>query len=161
MSKSIYHQLNINADPATIYDAITSQKGLSSWWVSDCEAKAELGFTNVFNFEGFPSTKMKIKKLIPAKKVDWKCIEGDKQWKGTRLSFKITEADKGSILQFKHSKWKKHTPFFATCNFHWARHFIMLKNYCENGKSILKPAIEKAEIKAANVRKKNPKEPKK
>lgn len=147
MSKTIFHQVHIKADPKTIFDAISTQEGLSSWWIKDCEAKAEKGHVNVFHFEGYPSTEMKVKKLNPPTSITWKCIAGDKQWKGTQLKFKIKSAEDGCVLQFKHSKWKKQSDFFAVCNFHWARHFIMLQNYCETGKSLLDFSQEKAEIK--------------
>ena len=143
---TIFHQLNIDAEPKVIYDAITSQKGLASWWINNCDAKAEVGYINTFTFEGYPSTKMKIKRLTLNKKVHWKCIEGDKEWKGTKLKFSISQKESGSILQFKHEKWKKQSEFYATCNFHWARHFIMLKEYCEKGVSNLDSKKEKCEV---------------
>ena len=146
MSKTIYHQLIIQAEPKVVFDAISTQKGLSSWWIKECEAKAEEGHINVFHFEGYPSTEFKVIKINPNKSIVWKCIGGDKQWIGTQLSFKIKSHENGSLLQFKHSKWKKQSDFFATCNFHWARHFIMLQHYCESGNSMLNLTVEKAEI---------------
>lgn len=153
---TIFHQLIINAEPKVIYEAITSQKGLSSWWIKECDAKAEEKYINTFTFEGYPSTKMKIRKLVPDKKVVWKCIEGDKEWKGTKLTFSISSENGGSLFQFKHAKWKRQSSFYATCNFHWARHFIMLKEFCENGVSNLKSHIEKNEVKKVKAIKDKP-----
>ncbi len=157
---TIFHQLIINADPKVIYEAITSQKGLSSWWIKDCEAKAEVGYINTFTFEGYPSTKMKIRKLVTDTKIVWKCVEGDKEWRGTKLTFSISSENSGSILQFKHAKWKRQSSFYATCNFHWARHFIMLKEYCESGVSKLEKQKEKIEIKKVKAIKNKPSTPK-
>jgi len=153
---TIFHQLIIDTEPKVIFEAITSQKGLSSWWIKDSEAKAEVGHINTFTFEGYPSTKMKIKKLVPDKKIVWKCVEGDKEWKGTKLTFSISPEDGGSILQFKHAKWRRQSSFYATCNFHWARHFLMLKEYCESGVSKLEKHKEKIEIKKVKAIKNKP-----
>jgi uncharacterized protein YndB with AHSA1/START domain len=144
---TIFHKVLIQADAHIIYDAITTQKGLSSWWIEDCDAKAETGYVNTFSIEGYDSTKMKIKKLSPDKKVVWKCVAGDKEWKGTKLTFTISKDENASILKFKHAKWKKQSDFYATCNFHWARHLLILKNYCEKGQSALDPVKEKEEVK--------------
>lgn len=149
MSKSIVHQLTIKSAPKVVYAALTTQKGLSSWWINDCKAEPKVGFVNSFHFEGHPSTEMKIKKLTENKKVIWKCVGGDKQWIGTKLKFTLVENDGQTVLQFKHSKWKKQSDFFAVCNFHWARHFIMLQHFCESGKSLLSKTKEKAELKDA------------
>lgn len=147
MSKTIYHRLIIQANTQTIYEAITTKKGLSSWWIKDCEIKNEVGEVNTFRFEGHPPTEMKLKKQKENKYVSWKCIAGDKEWIGTKLTFSIKESENGCVLKFKHLKWKKQSAFFATCNFHWARHFIMLQNYCETGKSVLNQSTENKEIK--------------
>ena len=142
---SIQHQVIIQAEAQSIFEAITTQEGLSSWWIKESKAKAEKGHVNAFHVEGYPLNKMKITQLKPNKAVEWKCIGGDKDWIGTRITFKIKEGNSGSILQFKHSKWKKKNEFFATCSFHWARHLIMLQYYCENGKSILDAEHESEE----------------
>ena len=147
MSETIYQKLIIDADPKTIFDALTTKKGLSSWWIKDCDINTEIGSVSIFRFEGYPSTEMKVKKLKKNKLLVWKCIGGDKEWIGTKLSFSIKEKEKGCSLKFKHSKWKKQSNFYASCNFHWARHFIMLQNYCETGISALNILKEKEEIK--------------
>ena len=147
MSKSIVHQLTIKSAPNVVYAALTTQAGLASWWINECKAEPKVGFINTFHFEGYPNTEMRVRKLTENKKVVWKCVGGDKQWIGTRLKFSLKENDGHTILKFKHSKWKKQSDFFAVCNFHWARHFIMLQHYCESGKSLLSPAKEKAKIK--------------
>lgn len=147
MSQRIVHQLTIKSDPKVVYAALTEQKGLASWWIQKCEAEPKVGFINTFQSEGYPLTEMKIQKLIENKKVHWKCVGGDKQWIGTKLKFSLRENQGHTILKFKHSKWKKQSDFFAVCNFHWARHFIMLQHYCESGKSLLNSKKERAEIK--------------
>ena len=143
---SIFHQIIIQAEKQVIFDAITTQKGLSSWWIKDCEALPEKGHVNTFKVEGYPLNKMKITRFKANDKLTWKCIGGDKDWIGTKISFIIKEGNSGNILQFKHSKWKKKKGFFATCSFHWARHLIMLQYYCENGKPILDENQESSEI---------------
>ena len=150
---TIYHQIIVQAELKVIYEAITSQEGLSNWWIKECDVKAEKGYINTFKVEGYPLNKMKVKKLKPFTKVEWKCLDGHKKWIGTKISFSISEGKSGSILKFKHSKWKKQSDFFATCNFHWARHLIILQNYCENGFSSLDESHEKEEIKKVKTQK--------
>ena len=39
----IMHQLTIDAAPARVYEALTTQNGLAHWWTQDTEAEAEIG----------------------------------------------------------------------------------------------------------------------
>jgi hypothetical protein len=74
--------------------------------------------------------------------VEWECVNVNGLWTGTYLSFKIIEKQGVCILSFKHSRWPEMTEFFTICNFHWARHLLMLKALCETGENQLVPENE-------------------
>jgi uncharacterized protein YndB with AHSA1/START domain len=131
---AIKHLLYINASPARVYQAITTQKGLSSWWTTKTKADAIIGSVAEFWFSDKYHNKMYIVRLDINKYVEWECLDGDKEWIGTRLKFMISPQEKGAMLQFWHYEWKNETDFFAACNYHWGRYLKSLKDYCENGK---------------------------
>lgn len=131
---TIYHRIDIHSNKATIYQAITTQEGLSRWWIPDCIAKAELGFVNEFVVNSKLTNKMKIIDLVPNERLEWECLESHAEWVGTKILFEIDETDGVLYLDFKHSGWKKQTRFCGYCNFHWGKHLLMLKNLCETGK---------------------------
>lgn len=133
----IYHLVTIKAAKETIYIAVTTQQGLSQWWLPDTIAKAEVGFVNEFGVGSKFINKMKVIDLQPNKRVEWECLNDSDEWTGTHISFDIEENDGTCYLHFKQAGWKTQTEFFGNCNFHWARHLIMLKHYCETGQSIL------------------------
>jgi hypothetical protein len=141
----IFHLVPINAKAEIIYEALTSQKGLSNWWLPDVTSKAEIGYVNIFKVGSKFVNKMKITELVPFKKVSWLCEnEGkDDEWCGTRILFVIETKENGCLLSFRHADWKKASSFFGNCSFHWARHLIMLKHYCETGESILDAQSER------------------
>ena len=131
---AIKHQLYINASPSRVYQAITTQKGLSSWWTTKTKADAIIGSVAEFWFSDKYHNKMYIVMLDKNKYIEWECLDGDKEWIGTRLKFMIRPQEKGTMLQFWHYEWKNETDFFASCNFHWGNYMKSLKDYCENGK---------------------------
>jgi uncharacterized protein YndB with AHSA1/START domain len=132
----MYHGIEIASQPDKVFDAITSQEGLSSWWTTDSLLEkpivggiAEFGFNNravVF--------KMRIDKLVASKLVLWKCVEGPKEWKGTRLRWEISKIKNGTDLQFTHSKWKSTDGYFRMCNSTWGELMYRLKSYLESGR---------------------------
>jgi uncharacterized protein YndB with AHSA1/START domain len=131
---AIKHLLQINASPANVYEAITTPKGLSSWWTTKTKADAIVGSVAEFWFADRYHDKMYVVSLDKNKQVEWECIDGDKEWIGTRVRFTLNPKDGGTELFFWHYEWKKETDFFASCNFHWGRYMKSLKDYCETGK---------------------------
>jgi len=130
---AIRHQGLIRADRARIYDALTTQDGLSSWWTKETTARPEVGFVNEFRFGDLIRNRMKVVGLEPGKRVEWECIESVREWVGTRIVFEITEKEKLNFLDFSHDGWKEEGEFFAICNFNWGRYLISLRDLCEKG----------------------------
>lgn len=153
---NIHHELLIAAPAEKIYNAITSQEGLSAWWTPGTNAKPELNSVARFPFGPDYFKEMKIVELKPSEQVKWNCIKGDSEWIGTAISFKLEAGDKknllnfhpeaagqvqqqrnhdkGTLLIFHHDDWKEYTPMFAECNYTWGQFLRSLKLLCETGK---------------------------
>ncbi|MEO6498674.1 MAG: SRPBCC domain-containing protein [Mucilaginibacter sp.] len=119
-----------------VYYALTEQEGLTQWWIPKATAKPEVGFINLFDEGTDGITPMEVTVLLPYEYVEWKCLLKD-EWAGTIVSFEIIENNGAVVLNFKHSGWAGETEYFSVCNFHWARHLLTLKTYCETGKGLL------------------------
>ena len=124
--------VSIKAAPQTIYDAITTQEGLSSWWAKQTIAKPEVGFLNVFTFGTFRNA-MKIIELTPKKRVEWECTESMEEWVGTHVIFNLEEKGERTVLRFSHSGWRAATDMMAGCTYDWSLFMKSLKMYCETG----------------------------
>jgi uncharacterized protein YndB with AHSA1/START domain len=128
----IRHKLVIKTNPQKVYDAITTQQGLESWWCKQATAKPEVGFVNVFVF-GQVRIELKILELVANKTVKWECVNQLDEWIGTRIDFDLEEKDGNTVLRFNHEGWKAVTDTFAMCNYDWARFLASLKSLCEAG----------------------------
>ncbi len=134
---TLYHGIEIEAPPEKVFDAVTTQRGLSSWWTVDCSVpEAKAGNVAEFGFNGHTVVfKMRVEKLVPSKLITWKCIGGPKEWKGTGLRWEISKTTKGSELQFTHSNWKAIDEYFRMCNSTWGELMYRLKDYTQTGES--------------------------
>lgn len=130
--EAIRHYLPIKSTPEKIFNAITTEEGLKSWWAKQTVAKPEVGFVNVFTFGKFRN-EMKVTEIVPNQKVEWACVNSIEEWVGTTLSFDLEEKDGKTILRFSHSGWKTATDTFAACNYDWAQFMKSLKQLCETG----------------------------
>jgi len=153
---NIHHALLIGAPVKKVYNAITSQEGLSAWWTPNTKAKAALNSVARFPFGSHYFKEMKITELKPFELVKWNCIKGADEWIGTNISFKLLPGDKrtllnshpemqgqieqqsndeGTLLIFHHDDWKEYTLMFAECSYTWGQFLRSLKLFCETGQA--------------------------
>ncbi|MDR6786241.1 uncharacterized protein YndB with AHSA1/START domain [Pedobacter africanus] len=142
-TKSIYHRLLIMAPVETVYEAITTQKGLAGWWTPDTIAKPETGTILRFGFGPDYFKEMEVTELRPYSLVKWRCLKAFEDWIGTTLTFELEAHKKGCVLLFHHDGWAAYTPEFASCSFDWALFFRSLKSLCETGKGFPYPEFNK------------------
>jgi uncharacterized protein YndB with AHSA1/START domain len=130
------HSVLIEATPAKVYEAISTGKGLASFWTSDSQAQPEVGSVARFGFGG-PVLEMKIEELRPGKLVRWSTHDGFPEWKGTAVTWEIVPAAKGGTeVKFNHEGWPAALPQgeLASVNYVWGRVVGRLKRYVETGK---------------------------
>src|SRR5215216_4032565 len=130
MSAEIRINVVIKATPEKVYNSVTTQEGLQGWWCKQTTAKPEQGFVNVFTF-GKIRNEMKITRLTPNKRVEWKCINSTEEWIGTEFFFDIEEKDGKTILRFSQAGWRSMTDTFAGSTYDWAIFLKSLKSFCE------------------------------
>jgi uncharacterized protein YndB with AHSA1/START domain len=137
---NIHQELLIAASVEKVYEALTTQEGLSGWWAPGTTAKPEVGSVARFPFGPDYHKEMKIEVLERPSRVQWKCIEGDKEWIGTTLTFQLHGQDSatvqkshpeasgqlrnpdgttGTLLHFAQDNWRAYTPTFAECSYTW------------------------------------------
>lgn len=152
----IHQAVVIEASPEKVYDAITSQEGLSGWWTPETVAVPQVNSIARFGFGPDYFKEMRIVELKPFEKVKWVCITGADEWVGTNISFKLEGGDAASLMSshpevkgqleqlqhsseatllvFHHDNWKDYTLMFAECSYTWGQFLRSLKLWCEEGK---------------------------
>jgi hypothetical protein len=66
--------------------------------------------------------------------VRWRCTEGPKEWVGTDVTFELSEAEKQTILIFRHRNWRETVEFTAHSSMKRAVFPLSLREYLETGK---------------------------
>jgi uncharacterized protein YndB with AHSA1/START domain len=136
---NIVHRIGIKAAANQVYNAISTIQGLSHWWTEQVEGEEQVGGKIVFRFSS-PAGKeigkmaMEVQKLVPAKEVRWRCIEGPAEWIGTDVTFELSQQDEQTIIIFGHRNWREEVEFTAHCSMKWAVFLLSLREYVETGK---------------------------
>jgi uncharacterized protein YndB with AHSA1/START domain len=136
MAGPLMHLVTIDAEADKIYDALSTTRGLASFWTADSHAEAKVGSTARFGFHG-PVLEMKVDELKPGKRVRWSTAGGFPEWKDTFVEWDIRPGKDGAHdVLFNHAGWPAELPAeeLASVNYTWGRVVGRLKAYAESGK---------------------------
>jgi len=129
----INHQVGIAGTAREIYEALTTNEGLSRWWTHDTSGAGEAGSVIKFRFNG-GGPDFEVVELVPDTLVRWR-HSGivPENWMGTEISFRLKEAENQTYVRFSHAKWIKASDFMAHCSTRWAVFLLSLKDAIETG----------------------------
>lgn len=137
-------KLVIETSLQNLYEAITTETGLTSWLTKKVELYPHIGGIATFHFEKNSYAVMKIAKLVQNKEIVWKCVEQHSpredtektdEWVGTTIRFNITENKDGQTELFFVQEGLFPSLFcYKDSESGWDNFFDSLKNYLEIGK---------------------------
>lgn len=137
MAGPLMHLVTIDASADKIYDALSTERGIASFWTADTHASRAVGSVAKFGFHG-PVLEMRVDELTPGKRVKWSTVGGFPEWNGTSVTWDIKPGKDGAHeVLFDHSGWPSALPAgdLASVNYTWGRVVGRLKKYVESGKS--------------------------
>src|SRR6266852_2921203 len=123
MAGPLTHMVEINADASKIYEALSTAKGLASFWTADSQAEPNVGSVAKFGFHG-PVLEMTVEELKPGQRVRWSTRWGFPEWQGTSVTWDIKPAKNGgNEVTFNHYGWPEELPpaDLASVNYAWGR----------------------------------------
>lgn len=135
---NLCHELTTNCSPKELFDALTTEEGIGSWW--DQPNKVQENGNTFLEFrpgEDHGVLKMHVLEQSPNSSVMWQCISTHPSsspasaWTGTKLSFQISEKNEKTTLNFIHSGWDENSRFYAFCNYQWGKALQSLERICE------------------------------
>jgi uncharacterized protein YndB with AHSA1/START domain len=130
----ILHEVTIQGSPEKVYDALTHQEGLESWWTTNAKAEPKEGTILEFQFHNPDAMfKMEVAKLEPGKKVYWNVLQGAPDWGGTHVTWDLEAVGGGTKVLFGHRDYASYGGSFASVSYSWAWFLTSLKMYIETG----------------------------
>jgi uncharacterized protein YndB with AHSA1/START domain len=136
------HSLDISADAATVYAALTTTEGLRGWWSQDCDVTHGIGGSLLFRF-GANFKGMRVERLEPEREVRWLCtrahiaashVTRKDEWVGTHIIFRLTPVDSGRTrLDFEHIGLVPAMQCYDLCRDGWNYFLPSLQQFAETG----------------------------
>lgn len=129
----INHRVGIAAPASDVYQALTTDEGLSRWWTTDTRGAGAVGSVIRFRFDG-GGPDFEVVELQPDTLVRWKHSgEMPPAWMGTEVGFRLEAKEQQTVVRFVHSNWAETSDFMAHCSTKWAVFMLSLKEALESG----------------------------
>ena len=138
MAGPLMHMVEVKADAEKIYTALSTGRGLASFWTADSHAEPKQGSIARFGFGG-PVLEMRVDELKPGRRVRWATHGGFDAWKGTTVTWDIKAGKDGvNEVWFSHEGWPEDLPAkdIASVNYTWGRIVGRLKDHAETGERV-------------------------
>ena len=133
--KRIIHAVQIRTPPTKVYEALTTERGLSGWWTTKVTVDGREGGIIDFVFHADFHPKMKQTTLIPGRLVEWLCVGGHDNWQDNTFQFAVESRDGETMLLFRQDYAQELSDeVYGIYNFNWAYYLNSLKSLCESGK---------------------------
>jgi len=132
--EGIIHRIGIACSPSEVFNALTTNEGLSQWWTTDTSGAGDAGSVIEFRFNGM-GPDFEVVELQTDSLVRWKHSgQMPEAWIGTEVSFQLSSDGKQTYVLFQHSNWQERTDFMGHCSTKWAVFLLSLKQAIETGK---------------------------
>jgi uncharacterized protein YndB with AHSA1/START domain len=142
--EEIRHRVGIDAPITTVYDAVATRDGVTTWWTRDVEGESRVGGELSFGF-GRPqrSAAVQLVELSPPDRVVWRCVDGPKEWLDTTIRFDLGANGDETVVLFSHAGWREPVEFMNHCSTAWAYFLLSLKHAIEGGEATPWPDNER------------------
>lgn len=129
----IHHSFVVKAAPSKVFEAMTSVKGLGSWWPLSSKGEPKLNEVYTFYFGPEYDWRGQVIHVIPDKELTWKMTQCSDDWVGTEVGFILTSENSDTRIRFFHKGWQEVSDHFEISSFCWAMLLSGMKNYVEKG----------------------------
>ena len=133
----------LTAPASIIYEALTTQHGIESWWTASCEVGNAVGEKIIIRF-GDTFKVMQIDVLQQFTEVQWSVTDAHlavpgltrtNEWVGSTITFQLAQKTRAvTHMQLEHVGLTPHIECYEVCSQGWDQFLGSLKCYVETGK---------------------------
>jgi hypothetical protein len=119
--------LVVDQTPEDVFNAVNNVRG---WWSEEIEGGTEkLNDEFTYHYKDVHISKMKLIEVIPNEKVVWLVMDNHfnftkdrSEWKGTRISFEISQMDNKTQIRFTHLGLVPEYECYDICRDAWSNY---------------------------------------
>jgi uncharacterized protein YndB with AHSA1/START domain len=129
----IVHEIDIATSHQRLYEALTTQAGLSGWYTPETTAAADVGAMIEFKFSTLTTLSFRVETLQPGRRVVWTGAQVPNEWKTTPITFDIRRDGDSVILIFRQEGFASEYKSYGGFGYCWGQYIRSLKLLLETG----------------------------
>lgn len=132
--REIWHEVRIAADRERVWDAITQPAAIERWWIPDVSGETRVGGALIFRVNERFAQHVEVTAVEPPSRLIWRPLDdGNDDWQGSQIEFRLSDHPIGTALQFCHSNYKPDVAAFPYYSQSWALYLLSLRALLETG----------------------------
>jgi hypothetical protein len=122
-SVDIIHYFQVKSPIESVFEAISSARGISKWWSRKTTGYSEFGALLELEFSD---------------DVHWQAqvTEMDPDWMDSRVGFQLSSGPEAVDVKFYHKGWKEANDHYYISSYCWAMYLRIMKRYVEFGEFV-------------------------
>jgi len=132
----ILQDFPIAADPARVFDGVTSPPLLDEWWTLRSSGRPVVGASYDLDFGPGYQWRAVVTKAEPRAAFELEMTHADADWNGTRVGFELEPCEYGTQVRFYHRGWPEDNAHYRTSCHCWALYLRVLRRHLEHGESV-------------------------
>jgi uncharacterized protein YndB with AHSA1/START domain len=112
----IFQDFLIHAPATKVFGAITTPRGLDTWWTKQSSRQGEdyeLGFGPGNDWQAT------VTRSVPDREFELRIRTDDQDWSGTRVGFALGERNGSTSVQFRHTGWPESNDCYRISCYCW------------------------------------------
>jgi len=135
-SLNIVHLLQINSSIESVFEIISTPRGMSKWWTSNATGHSELGALLELEFTDDIRWQAQVTQMVAPHEFEITLTRCDPDWTDSIVGFLLSKTTTGVSLRFYHKGWKEASDHYYTSCYCWAMYLRLMKRYLEYGEFV-------------------------
>ncbi len=125
---------NIDAEPDTVFRAISTSQGVQGWFTSEAEIGEGEGEHHLLTFPEMPAPwQLRVERTQSPRLLTLSVLAGPPEWTDTRMTYEIVGRPEGGVvLNFDHNDFAN-VEGVRAWTIGWATKMLALRKYAETG----------------------------
>jgi uncharacterized protein YndB with AHSA1/START domain len=137
---TIVQQHYLAATPATVFEALTTSRGLSRWFLESAEIEPKAGTEYTFTWQGGYHHSARVLAAVPGRRLvlAWPNRLG-RQTKMTAVAFSLRKKGRGTLLTLRHEGYPRSggwLEIYGSTQSGWAYFLTNLKSVLATGRDL-------------------------
>jgi len=133
---NIVHLLQINSSIESVFEVISTPRGMSKWWTSNATGHPELGALLELEFTEDIRWQAQVTQMVAPHEFEITLTRCDEDWMDSIVGFLLSKTANGVSVRFYHNGWEKANDHYYTSCYCWAMYLRLMKRYLEYGEIV-------------------------